>query len=196
MKRKLYPSEIIEHKPKGPGYEHITSRITTICNELIDDFKAGKQVNWPVLKPFFVHQVWEDFIKKGYVSDETKLDTIFASMRDNVVRLIITSSVSQYSKLPVDLLDDCLEKLSTPEVHAFFEWLTGSNHDKNISDYGTQPLIDALAFAFEAKKYEEKLKYLDGALHITHARGDLSCFFIEGGRGNELQLEKPRKLKM
>lgn len=183
----------MEEKAKGPGYEHITNRIGTVFNELFYDFKSGKDFNWPLLKPAFVHKVWNDFINKGYVSDESKLDTIFATIRDNVVRLIITSSVSQYSKLPVDLLDEQLENISVEESEKFFKWLTGENYNKNISDFGTEPLINTVALAFEAKNYKEKLKYLDRALHITHSRGDLSLFFIEGGRGEQLELKNDNK---
>lgn len=188
----------MEEKAKGPGYEHITNRIGTIFNELFSDFKAGKDFKWNVLKPQFVHKVWDDFINKGYVSDEAKLDTIFNSIRDNVVILLITSSVSSYSKLPVDMLDDQLANISSEESEEFFKWLTGENYNKNISDFGTEPLFHAVALAFEAKTHKEKLKYLDRALHITHSRGDLSLFFIEGGRGIELNLEKDKvkKLKM
>lgn len=175
----------MKEKANGSGYEHINNRIGTIFHELFTDFKSGKQVNWPVLKPYVVHKVWNDFINKGYVSDEAQLDTIFSSIRDNVVRLMITSSVSSHSSLPVDFLDDQLANISIEDSNNFFKWLTGDNYNMNISDFGTEPLFHAVALAFEAKTYEEKLKYLDRALHITHSRGDLSLFFIQGGRGSK-----------
>ena len=188
----------MEQRAKGPGYEHITQRIGTVFNGLFNDYKSGKDFKWNVLKPDFVHKVWDDFINKGYVSDESKLDTIFNTIRDNVVILVITSSVSSHSKVPVDMLDDQLANISVEQSEKFFKWLTGENYNKNISDFGTEPLFHAVALAFEAKTYKEKLKHLDRALHITHSRGDLSLFFIQGGRGIDLHLEKDniKKLKM
>ena len=45
-----------------------------------------------------------------------------------------------------------------------------------------------MALAFEATTSTARLKYLDRALNVVHARGDLAKFLIEGGRATVMDL--------
>lgn len=168
--------ELIE-KAKGPGYEAIFYRQDDILYELENAFLAGKPPPWPLLKPAFVHKVWSVFSDSGCVDDEA-LDVIYASMRDNLIRLQIATVVAGHEGIrPEDLLEQCAD-----QVDAFCDWLVQTEEGMRISDYGIRPLSDALALAYEAKTSASRLKYLDRALNVCHMRGDLSRLFIEGGR--------------
>ncbi|MCC5612129.1 hypothetical protein LC612_36700 [Nostoc sp. CHAB 5834] len=165
-------------KAKGPGYEALMYRQSDIVYELENAYLEGKPVPWPLLKPSFVHEVWSKFSDTGYV-DEVALDSIYASMRDNFVRLQISTIVAGHEGVPPEfILESCAD-----QVDEFCAWLIETEEGWRISDYGIRPLADALALAYEAKTPAQRLKYLDRALNVTHMRGDLSKLFIEGGRG-------------
>lgn len=173
-------------KAKGPSYEAIFLRQGDILSEMVNDFTAGRPLNWPVLPQSLVHRVWSDFVREGYVRDERALDNIYACMRDNVLRLQISNTVAGHDvAAPEDLLEDVL---SADRHEEFSDWLIESEDGWRISDYGIGPLTDALALAHEARTSSARLKYLDRALHVTHMRGDLSKLFVEGGRGTVMEL--------
>ena len=172
------PAPII--KAKGPGYLDLHHRLDDMVCRLASDFKAGKPLVWPVASKARVHRVWEGFVKDGYVRDEEALDKIFMTMRDSVVRLEIATVVAEHSGVSPDTI--LSEHLGEEQYEAFAEWLVDFNGACRLSDYGLAPLQDAMALAFEAKTPAERLKYLDRALNVVHARGDLALLFIEGGR--------------
>lgn len=172
------PAPII--KAKGPGYLDLHHRLDDMVCRLASDFKAGKPLVWPVASKARVHRVWEAFVKDGYVRDEEALDKIFMTMRDSVVRLEIATVVADHSGISPDTI--LSEHLGEEQYEAFAEWLVDFNGACRLSDYGLAPLQDAMALAFEAKTPAERLKYLDRALNVVHARGDLALLFIEGGR--------------
>ena len=172
------PSPVI--KAKGPGYLDLHHRLDDMVCRLASDFKAGKPLVWPVASKARVHRVWEAFVKDGYVRDEEALDKIFMTMRDSVVRLEIATVVADHSGISPDTI--LSEHLGEEQYEEFAEWLVDFNGACRLSDYGLAPLQDAMALAFEAKTPAERLKYLDRALNVVHARGDLALLFIEGGR--------------
>jgi len=167
-------------RAKGPGYETQYLRQDEMVATMVEDYKAGRPVHWPVLSKTLVHRVWADFSRDGYVRDERALDGIFASIRDNVVRLQIANIVGGHEAVGPDVL--LSEYLDEEEYEAFCTWLVDYEDGWRISDYGIKPLSDAVALAFEARTAGARLKYLDRALNVTHMRGDLSKLFIEGGR--------------
>lgn len=174
-------------KAKGPGYQMFWDREDEMLSRLTDDFKAGQPLDWPVLSPDLVHRVWSDFSRDGYVRDERALDNIFASIRDNVLRLQIATIAAAHTEAdPEEYLQEYLEP---GDCEAFTSWLVATQSGERISDCGLGPLIETVALAFEARTAGERLKYLDRALHITHFHGDLAKLFIEGGRKNVPEIE-------
>lgn len=175
-------------KAIGRGYDEIHFRIDEMVNGFVADFRAGQALGWPVLPRHLVHRVWSDFVRDGYVRDERALDAIYASIRDNVVRLQIANIVAGHEGVsPESLL---AEHLDPDQYEEFCSWLVDYENGWRISDYGIGPLTDAVALAFEARTAAARLKYLDRALHVTHARNDLSKLFVEGGRDTILEMEQ------
>ena len=173
-------------KDKGPGYLDLHHRLDDMVGRLASDFKAGKPLVWPVVSKARVHRVWEAFVKDGYVRDEEALEKIFMTMRDSVVRLEIATIVAEHTGISPDTI--LSEHLDETQYEKFSEWLVDFNGASRLSDYGLGPLQDAIALAFEAKNPAERLKYLDRALNVVHARGDLALLFIEGGRQTVLAI--------
>ena len=173
-------------KAKGPGYLDLHHRLDDMVGRLASDFKAGKPLVWPVVSKARVHRVWEAFVKDGYVRDEEALEKIFMTMRDSVVRLEIATIVAEHTGISPDTI--LSEHLDETQYEKFSEWLVDFNGASRLSDYGLGPLQDAIALAFEAKNPAERLKYLDRALNVVHARGDLALLFIEGGRQTVLAI--------
>lgn len=167
-------------KAKGPGYLDLHHRLDDMVCRLAADFKAGKILVWPVVSKARVHKVWDAFIKDGYVRDEEALEKIFMTMRDSVVRLEVATIVAEHTGISPDSI--LSEYLEPKQYEAFTDWLVDFGGASRLSDYGLGPLQDAIALAFEAKNPAERLKYLDRALNVVHARGDLALLFIEGGR--------------
>jgi len=178
-------------KAKGPGYEDLQYRESEMMDSLVSDYKAGKALHWPLVSKSIAHKVWERFSRTGRVSDDRLLDTIFTTLRDNIVRLSICNIVSGHENISPDHL---LEEYFDPnEYEAFVDWLVETGNTWRISDYGIIPLRDAIALAFEAKTSELRLKFLDRVLHITHMRNDLSLLFIEGGRISVTELDAKKE---
>lgn len=168
---------------KGPGNDAIFYRLEPIVEELESAFLAGKPAPWPLLAPAQIHRVWDAFVRTGFTDDDA-LEAIYSSMRDNLVRLQISTIVAGHEAVsPSSILERC-EDL----VDEFCSWLIETPDGWRISDYGIKPLQNALALAFEAKTQGAKLKYLDRALNVVHCRGDLSMLFVEGGRQTVLNL--------
>ena len=167
-------------KAKGPGYLDLHHRLDDMVCRLAADFKSGKPLVWPVVAKARVHRVWEAFVKDGYVRDEEALEKIFMTMRDSVVRLEIATIVAEHSGVSPDTI--LSEHLDESQYEKFADWLVDFNGAARLSDYGLGPLQDAIALAFEAKNPAERLKYLDRALNVVHARSDLALLLIEGGR--------------
>lgn len=177
----------LREKARGPGYEDLYYRLEDMARTLTSAFKEGKPLAWPVASKARVHTVWGDFVRDGFIRDERALDAIFASMRDSVVCLALSTVVAEHSEVPPESL---LEDLLAPDQYEpFCKWLVDFEGEGRLSDYGLGPLQDAIALAFEAKTPALRLKYLDRALNVAHARGDLSRLLIEGGRSTVLALE-------
>ena len=154
-----------------------------LVEELEAAFLSGKPAPWPLIAPAQIHRVWDAFVRTGYTDDDA-LEAIYSSMRDNLVRLQVSTIVAGHEACsPSAVLHQCEE-----QVEEFCTWLIESPDGWRISDYGIQPLQHALALAFEAKTQGAKLKYLDRALNVVHSRGDLSKLFVEGGRQTVLDL--------
>lgn len=177
-------------KAKGPGYLHLGLLSDEMAYNLTQDFLQGKRLDWPVAPSAKVRKIWSEFVEHGAVKDELGLHQVFESVRDSFLRLEVANIVSGHSGLdPASFFEDMLDP---HELEPFCDWLiTGDGHWR-ISDYGTEPLRDAIALAFEAPSNEKKLKYLDRALHVVHMRGDLSRLFIEGGRDAVLNIDLMR----
>lgn len=170
-------------KVKGPGNEAIFNRMEPLVEELEAAFLAGKPVPWPLIPPDKIHRVWDAFVRTGFTDDDA-LEEIYRSMRDNLVRLQISTIVAGHEGCsPSAILQRCED-----QVDEFCAWLVDTPEGWRISDYGIKPLSHALALAFEARTQAAKLKYLDRALNVVHCRGDLSKFFVEGGRQTVLAL--------
>lgn len=183
-------------KAKGPGYEMLMNRQDDMLYGLARAFQEGRPSAWPVLTRKQVHNVWSAFVRDGFVRNETALDVIFESMRDNLLRLECATIVAGHTGLdPANFLADC-GVLTESEHEAFSNWLIESDDGWRISDYGLDPLFDAIACAFEARTPALKLKCLDRALHVTHQRGDLSKLFVEGGRQTVAELEVTLELQL
>lgn len=180
-------------KAKGPGYLHLGLLSDEMAYNLTQDFLKGKPLDWPVAPRDKVHKIWSEFVEHGAVKDELGLHQVFESVRDSFLRLEVANIVSGHTELnPTSFFEDML---NPHELEPFCDWLiAGDGNDGNwrISDYGAEPLRDAIALAFEAPSNEKKLKYLDRALHVTHMRGDLSRLFIEGGRNAVLDIDLMR----
>lgn len=174
-------------KAKGPGYLDLHHRLDDMVQNLASQFKANKPLHWPVASKSRVHRVWSDYIRDGYVRDERSLDTIFATMRDAVVCLEIATIVAEHTGVSPDTI--LSEHLNESQYEAFADWLVDFNGAARLSDYGLAPLQDAIALAFEAKTPAARLKHLDRALNVVHARGDLSRLLIEGGRATVMEVD-------
>ncbi len=164
----------------GRGNEALFSRMHDLHYEMVQDFRAGKAMSWPVLEPSVVHKVWERFAQTGNVPDEQALQRILESIRDNVARLSVATIVAGHEGVSAqDVFDYALED---EEFEAFVAWLIETPQGWRISDYGVGPLWQAVALAIDAKTLPARLKYLDRALHVMHMRSDLAALFIRGGR--------------
>lgn len=175
-------------KAKGPGYQMFWDREEEMTERLTSDFKAGRPLDWPVLPRALVHRVWSDFSRDGYVRDDRALDNIFSAIRDNVMRLKLGTIAAEHTEVSPEVF---FEEYLTPEqCEPFALWMIETENDGwRLSDYGLEPLIDAVALAFEARTPALRLKYLDRALHVTHCRGDLAKLFIEGGRQSVVEMD-------
>ena len=176
----------LKERANGPGYESILYRMDDVRSELILGFKRGEPLHWPLLSSAKVHRVWSEFVDYGLVRSERLLDDILFSMRDNLNRLQIATIVAGHESLdPAQWLED---DFSPEEVDTFCQWLIEGPEGWRISDYGIEPLTDAIALAIEARSSGARVKYLDRALNVVHCRGDLAKLFIEGGRPSVLAL--------
>ena len=173
-------------KANGPGYLDMHHRFDDMLHTLVTEFKTNQPLRWPVVSKRRIHQTWDDFSRLGYVRDERVLDAIFATMRDSVLCLHIATMVAGHTEVsPENILSD---HLPTNQHETFADWLVDFNGAARLSDYGLTPLYDAMALAFEATTSAARLKYLDRALNVVHARGDLAKFLIEGGRATVVDL--------
>lgn len=178
-------------KPKGPGCLFIYTHADDLLHGLVQDFRAGKPADWPVVPKALLHKVWSRFTDSGVVRDERALERIFNTMTTALGLLLVANIVSGHTaECPVTYLEGYLEET---QVEAFCDWLIddGSGYWR-ISDYGAGPLVDAMALAYEARTLGARLKYLDRALHVTHMRGDLARLFVEGGRATVAHLDEAK----
>ena len=173
--------------PKGPGLERFYWQSDDLVYTLTQDFKSGKPMRWPVVSKELLHKVWSAFIDTGRVSDEQAFERIHSSMEDSLCHLLVANIVSGHDGTsPTEYLEDYLP---ADQHEPFCDWLINDDSGHwRISDYGTKPLLNAMALAFEATTLPAKLKYLDQALHITHMRGALSRLFVEGGRNTVMEV--------
>ncbi|TAL65829.1 MAG: hypothetical protein EPN79_11805 [Burkholderiaceae bacterium] len=175
-------------KPRGPGYERIHLIQDDVLERLVSQFMNRSPLAWPVVSARKVHQIWSQFIDTGRVSDEMRLQEVLDTMLQSLAHLRIANIVSGHEQQsPESLLED---RLPADRIEEFCDWLIDEDSGHwRISDYGVGPLTDAIALAFETRTPEERLKYMDRALHVTHMRGDLSSLFIEGGRVAMIEID-------
>lgn len=172
----------------GKAFEDLYYQCDDIKERLVFEYRAGKRLTWPVAGRQLLHRVWLGFSETGRVQDERALDNILASMRESLAHLTIATIVAEHSELDrADFLSGLID--DEDEMEAFCDWLIedGSGYWR-ISDYGIKPLTEALAAAIAELRPEKRLKHLDRALNIVHARGDLSRLFVEGGRESVLEV--------
>lgn len=174
-----------DRKKADRGYEDFYGRMPDMVDKMIRDWRASAPA-WPVLSPAKIHRVWDAYAATGSV-DDSALDEIYTSLRDNVLRLQISNILGDHEAIPGrDLTED---SLSEKEHETFSSWVVDdSDGNWRISDYGLPQLIDCVAFAHVARYPSEKLRHLDNLLNIVHCRGDLALLFVEGGRKSVNQL--------
>lgn len=173
----------------GRGFEDIFYRTSEVLDRLVEDFRSGQEMKWEVVPRHLLHRVWSGFIDHGRVQDERGLDNVLGIMRDCLCRLQIATIVFEHDAIsPVDFMSDHMD--SEEEIGRFAEWLAVDQDGHwRISDYGIEGLTTEIARAIDARRPEDRLKFLDRALHVVHCRGDLSRLFVEGGRSTMLEFD-------
>ena len=162
--------------------------------DAVDSFFGHKKgvwhYSWPLCSASRVVKIWTDYAKTGVVRDEKGIDEIANLMATNVARLEFSTALSGHCTYDwrrnwEDFEDS--PKFTDQQIEQFTDGVcdppAGSQYhgDWRISDYGLGPMRSLAIELLAAETAEQKLQLIDRMFNVTHARGDLSGLFVEGG---------------
>ena len=137
--------------------------------------------SWEVLKFHDVRLLWREYAQKGLVLRERLMGRVVDQVVKNIVRIRINTELCGHTQIgSEEILESYgFEDLDLDSNYYFFID-KGSGHWR-ISDYAMDSLWEKAVALLGAKSLEEKLVLVDQVFNITHRRGDLASWFIEGG---------------
>jgi len=151
-----------------------------IVNSFLDREEGETQYpySWPVMPAARVIKIWNDYAKLGFVRDEEGIDKLADIVHHVIMRLGVNTELSGHSSYdPSEFF-----KENGIDEEQFLDWSVDEDGQYILSDYAWKGLTPLNLSLYEAETPEEKLQFIDRILNVVHQRGDLSKFFIEGGR--------------
>lgn len=144
-----------------------------------------------VIKSRELIEVWNSFIKHGKANIE-KVEEFEEKMVGNIARLDVHNKLSGHDTYCgfQELKSNHEIKFTEDEKQIYYGSYFADHETEGgiLSDYGLPKLKALVPALITARSAERKLKVIDAMLQVTHPRGDLSAFFVEGGRKTLNQL--------
>lgn len=176
--------DVLQLEEVTVGLRDMELRTPDLIYELVSDFKAKRdQPRWPLVSKAVIRRLWSDFTCYGRVQDDAALDGVFATMRDNVIRLKVVNELANYPESDPNMLRAFDSLITTQELAHFMRWLAQSESAQYIEPNDLESLQYVMAKAAGSQCSQARLKHLDHALHLSHSNQDLAYVFVEGGRG-------------
>ena len=152
--------------------------------ESLSQFKnsePGSRQSWPLVPFGRLNKIWKDYMKHGFVRDVKGMEAISSIMIQNVHNLAANTYLSGHtSSDPSYYFDEA--GMDEEAQERYYDYITDEDGGYRLSDYAMDDLQNdafELAKTFDPNK---QLQIVDRMLNRIHRRGDLSAFFIEGGK--------------
>ena len=166
-------------------------RNLTDLAELLKKSGGKGRVPWPRIPAARLKRIWLDYGKTlsattsrtGVVRDEKGLEQIADLILNNIARLRAATEMMGHSQVDArEMLSDMGYEFTDEQ---WDKWMTTFFTDEHgnwtLSDYALEPLEQFYSKIYGAETAEEKLHWINKALHVIHQRSDLAALFVEGG---------------
>ena len=145
-----------------------------INKHMIHDFEDINQTEIPFDDPSQPH-------KKKEIVNNFENDTFFDSVANNPFDEYYDDNQELFIPANYDGLYETLKNMLVKSLYDYY--LTDSEDNDILSDYGTEPLIK-LAYELndvDDDDYKSTISLITRMLDVAHQRSDLAAWFIEGG---------------
>lgn len=187
---------------KDDDYDYAAERFfeleSDVIQEMASQYRRFKEQPWELMSAAVVSTIWKYYATHGFVRQERELKMYAELAMKNIVKLWVnTILVGHTSYDPVEYFSESVGKALAKSLEKM-ALNTGWIADDAFSDYafgtsgyntkgGLQECFAALHYASTA---EERLQAIDRLFNVVHMRGDLSRFFIEGGKKTLFRLSR------
>lgn len=152
-------------------------------------FNHNKPVPFKVTKKNVIFSIWKQYARDGFVRNEPLVNKLAERFIHNVLVLQINTEWVGHTELSPEE-DESYSEFQSEEVReAFYDWTKQA-----FSDFGLKPLWELITKLVDTIKPEEKVVIMDQILNVTHQRGDLASYFIEGGQQSLTELSNINNL--
>jgi hypothetical protein len=170
----------------------------SVYRESWEEFSNGRRTktgqSWNLIPSGpFIKLVRKAFL--GTLNDEDKklIDEYQEILWYNWCKLDFNTKMVGHSPYdPIDLMEEYnlipsfwSSRKKKAAERAYSDWVAWDA----FSDFGLQPIGELLIPLTLQQNYSIKMQIMAEIIGITHMRGDLSAFFIEGGRYTEQQID-------
>lgn len=160
-----------------------------IVERILDDFaKKAERQPWKPIKTERLAQICRSYARDGVIRDEQGLIDI-AEWFIHLVAVLYVNTVlwGHTMRSPNDYLQQYTDQDIDADGEEFEEFFDDYISDPDtgqwiISDYALGPLCDVCYEMSHCTDAEELFRQLSKGLNIVHMRGDLSKWFVEGGK--------------
>lgn len=164
------------------------------------DHKGKKNARqpWSVFPVARLKKIYADFVKYGYIRDESGLNKLADLICKNIFKLNANTIFMGHTSFdPVGMLKDQMdEDVANDTFDGFEDYVIDDYGQWRISDYAMQPLMEDAYRILAAENPTDRILAVDRAINRIHQRGDIAKFFVEGGARTLNQLAGKPALPM
>ena len=147
----------------------------------IKDSKEGDRQPWKLIPFNQLKNVWESFMRYGFVRHEKPVRDIEKILTRNILKLEVNTEIAGHKQyLPTEEMEDV--GISEEELKEKIDYIVDPKSGQlRISDYAMEKLFTILDKLRQEKDINKKIPLFDQILNVVHERSDLASWFVEGG---------------
>ena len=152
---------------------------------------ANARQPWKVFPSARLKKIYADFMKLGFVRDESGLNKLADLICENIFKLNANTIFMGHTPYdPVEMLNDQMDEgISNDAFDGFEDYIIDNDYGQwRISDYAMQPLMEDAYRILAAENTTDRIIAVDRALNRIHQRSDIAKFFVDGGTATLNQL--------
>lgn len=183
----------IEEEKSEPFYSYYTKWSPEMMIDQFLNSKSGETKDWGLIPKDQYKSLLERFMaspEMARIPDSVVSDWLSRIFKNSAQLISLTKLFGRTEVFPSEVImskfseidgNDKLVIMNYLHDVGFYKWASNDECGPAWTDFGLMKLYLVLKEYREDMTPEEKLILINRCLDVTHKRGKLACFFLEGG---------------